>query len=551
MPSTSSSTTVHPYLRTQKTEKTQSSIENFIVSVKPVPISKSKQFDEQLLRMIVKEYHPFSVVEDIEFKRFVNMLCPGYSLPNRKTVADSLLPQTFNKVRERVKQQIHKAFAVCLTTDSWTSITNENFTSITAHWLDDSDNKGLKLNSNLLDCVAYNERHTAENICELLQERIKDWGIENKIAAIASDNARNIVAAIRLGNWRQLSCFAHTVNLIVQKGIKEIESTLTKIRKVVEYFKRSSHGLSKFNQSQEQMGLPILKLKIDVCTRWNSTMDMLDRFYKRKDAIISTLALLEHEITFNAKEWDMMQHAVTILEIFNEVTREISAEKNVTISKIFLFVNAMESHVEHCKLTMQSEELQPMINVLLNEITSRFRNFESNELISQATILDPRFKKYGFARIEKANQAIENLKYKIRVLVERNLSTETTQEDPATDNSTSTATASSKSCLWKTFEEKVKNVKTPSNPTAATINELEKYLSEPLIDRHEDPLIWWFQRKSIYPRLYGFVKKRLCLMATSVPCERIFSKTGQIVTEKRSRLKSKKISEIIFLHENL
>lgn len=40
------------------------------------------------------------------------------------------------------------------------------------------------------------------------------------ISVIISDNARNIVAAIKKGNLRNLGCFTHTVNLMAQKEIK-------------------------------------------------------------------------------------------------------------------------------------------------------------------------------------------------------------------------------------------------------------------------------------------------------------------------------------------
>lgn len=142
-----------------------------------------------------------------------------------------------------------------MTTDSWTSINNENFVAITVHWLDDSQEHGaLTLCSNLLDCIAFNDCHTAINLCSLLPDKFEEWEIQDKLSVIISDNAHNIVAAIKKGNWRDLGCFAHTVNLIAQKGPKEIEDTLVKIRKKVEFFKQSLHALSKLHQTQEQMG---------------------------------------------------------------------------------------------------------------------------------------------------------------------------------------------------------------------------------------------------------------------------------------------------------
>lgn len=46
------------------------------------------------------------------------------------------------------------------------------------------------------------------------------------------------------------------------------------------------------------------------------------------------------------------------------------------------------------------------------------------------------------------------------------------------------------------------------------------------------------------------MKRRLCIVATSVPSERIFSKSGQIINEKRTRLGHKRVSELVFLNFN-
>lgn len=77
---------------------------------------------------------------------------------------------------------------------------------------------------------------------------------------------------------------------------------------------------------------------------------------------------------------------------------------------------------------------------------------------------------------------------------------------------------------------------------------LSRINSEGLV---QDPLAWWHHRRNIYPRLYELVKRRLCIMATSVSCERIFLHAGQVVNEKRKRLKTSEISQIVFLNYNL
>lgn len=60
-----------------------------------------------------------------------------------------------------------------------------------------------------------------------------------KILAIVSDNAANIVAAIKLTNWRHVPCFTLTVNLIVQNDLKEIKPLQNKVETIIEFFKRS------------------------------------------------------------------------------------------------------------------------------------------------------------------------------------------------------------------------------------------------------------------------------------------------------------------------
>ena len=58
-------------------------------------------------------------------------------------------------------------------------------------------------------------------------------------------------------------------------------------------------------------------------------------------------------------------------------------------------------------------------------------------------------------------------------------------------------------------------------------------------ERSADPLSWWKNKASVYPRLTKVMTERLCIVATSVPSERVFSKTGQIITERRNRIREK------------
>lgn len=100
------------------------------------------------------------------------------------------------------------------------------------------------------------------------------------------------------------------------------------------------------------------------------------------------------------------------------------------------------------------------------------------------------------------------------------------------------------------FDEIVKKAQPAGTALSSAIVEVNRYLDERVIRMKEDPLQWWYLNKNIYPILAKVVKKNFCMVATSVPCERIFSKTGLIITDRRTRLKTQKVQQLIFLNAN-
>jgi len=80
---------------------------------------------------------------------------------------------------------------------------------------------------------------------------------------------------------------------------------------------------------------------------------------------------------------------------------------------------------------------------------------------------------------------------------------------------------------------------------------MQVYLSLPPIPAEEDPLVWWKGHTSELPHLSRVARKLLCIPATSVPSERVFSASGHIVSPQRALLKPDKVNMLTFLHSNL
>jgi len=69
--------------------------------------------------------------------------------------------------------------------------------------------------------------------------------------------------------------------------------------------------------------------------------------------------------------------------------------------------------------------------------------------------------------------------------------------------------------------------------------------SEPL---GSDPLIFWKQHSASYPNLALQAAKLLCIPATSLPCERLFSVAGVIVEKWRTALNPDQVQNILCLN---
>ena len=62
-----------------------------------------------------------------------------------------------------------------------------------------------------------------------------------------------------------------------------------------------------------------------------------------------------------------------------------------------------------------------------------------------------------------------------------------------------------------------------------------------------DTLQWWKLNEHRYPKLSVLAKTVLCIPATSVPCERLFSSAGYILNKTRSSLEPNTVNTLVGL----
>ena len=72
-----------------------------------------------------------------------------------------------------------------------------------------------------------------------------------------------------------------------------------------------------------------------------------------------------------------------------------------------------------------------------------------------------------------------------------------------------------------------------------------------LVKEDSCPLEFFRNHAKQFPILSLLVKKLFCMTASSVPCEQLFSKAGEVISIKRSRLHPSLAEMLILLDQNI
>lgn len=287
---------------------------------------------------------------------------------------------------------------------------------------------------------------------------------------------------------------------------------------------------------QSQMNLSIIKLKNDVQTRWNSTFFMLERLLRVKVPLSATLSMLDSPpANLNSAEWLILEDCVSILQPFEKITTVLSGESYPTLSSVIPLVRGLQSAI--IKKNPTTESGKHLQLSLLEIIDKRLGVYEVNRTAAKATLLDPRFKRKAFGTDSAAENAI---KFVLEELAQYQLVPWQTPDHAIASTSGSSSKVDDDD-IWEDFDKKISETVTHQTPISSASIVLKQYLDLPYVDRKQNPLQFWKQRENIFPTLCRMAYKYLCIPATSVPSERLFSKAGLLTNQRRNRLMPKKV----------
>ena len=102
--------------------------------------------------------------------------------------------------------------------------------------------------------------------------------------------------------------------------------------------------------------------------------------------------------------------------------------------------------------------------------------------------------------------------------------------------------------LWHAFDQHVAEVMTKRTSTSDAVIEMHQYIQHNMIERKECPILWCKEIATLSS--YATLSSKKYLVGTNNPRD-YFTKAGELVSARRSRLKPKHVNAYLFLNKNM
>lgn len=268
--------------------------------------------------------------------------------------------------------------------------------------------------------------------------------------------------------------------------------------------------------------------------------------------------LLHLEIS--SQEWRILEDIVELLQPFKIATQHLSGEKYPTISAVGPLLSEIKKRIAIDN--NDSNPVKEFKRALGDDINNRYQHPDIKMLFNKASFLDPRFKSLTHLCTLQKEEVHEVILQEVIDLARKPTPTNSqlptpTVIEPEDDGASTNLEPKQKKkknalvdILGDSFNEDYE-------PDSSSIvedvmkSEVLRYKSEPTISLDLNPLEWWSGRECVFHNLCKVAIKYMCITATSVPSEQLFSAAGNIVSSKRASLLPENVDKLVFLHSNL
>ena len=607
-----------------------------------------EHFTKLVARWTACSLRPFSICEDEELQELIDFATTvdgQLKLPSRncnKTRIDNLAQEIRAKIRKVLTEKC-KVYGA--TSDLWSSRTMMAFMAFTVHFVCDE----FQRHNYTLAVKPTVGKHSGNMIRTYMEDIVNEWGLsKNNLGMMLRDSGSNMVKACEDWGIDHFPCIGHSLHLVVgpfllekkkttlssedddeqdeandecttddlfsddffgddfstmlneDEMIERVRKIVAKIRKMTRYIKNSTKCqeiLAKLQLAQDCER--VLRVSLDVRTRWNSTYKMLNRALEIKESLVKFLKYYKSPLgkkefsgaktkldDVNDEEWAIIQGICHLLGIFDAATKYLSGEMYSSFVSAFPVLRIIKEKIGDDSMFAFDEEnvdtrskfktnfyglygnepffgkVVQMLNccraLLLDDFMERFRGM--NASIMWTTLLDPRFS------LKSKHWKGENEKTTVKELLMENVENfaamntrRVCRRGSELSSSLSDHESGKDEHSFDLFEGEASS-ETPNEPSITPVDrakaqakqEVMFYLAETeSINKPKfDPLQWWQTNKNKYPNVAAVARRWLSIPATSTPSERVFSICGIVNMAKRSNLSGTSIENQVFVHNN-
>ena len=473
-------------------------------------------------------------------------------LGNKHTINDKLQFDV-----KQVAKRLKEATSIHLTFDIHTPKKGgKTFGIITAHSLSDS----LDIKSVLLEYRHLPYPDDSTTIYEFLRSCITKFNCREKIISIASNSSEIVASSIQEFDKRyrlaknynfstvHIKCFPQFVHLNVIEVLRSQETLIDGIRKIVGFINSSNftmqplqpevdsglkdgtsvmtsrvgpggdtiNVMANADSAESTTKLTGLKLPLDNRSSWNSTYIMIESFLQQRDFIEPTIMYFQNSQDFTSVsiDWNRLFAVVQLLKPFYEVVNKFATDNYAPVSLVAACIPYLIQHLSNP--SWGYDDLALVAHNFKMQLDTYRQNFQS-DLTVIAGLLDPRIKD-SFTSAEGRDEAISILRKRLATQV------------PAKTESYRDFTDDS--IFSQIFRKR--------DP-----DEISEYLQMPREHGLMCIIAYWEAYRHVYPALYSLARTLVCVQATSVPSDRMFSAAEHAERERKVQVDSAHSRELM------
>lgn len=468
------------------------------------------------------------------------------ALPGRNTVR-AYLEKVANDVKAKIKSVLQEAkqiggFAVC--SDSWTDKYRRlTYICLVAH-CNTITEKGIERHSYNLYCGQITELvKTKEVIVGHILNVLHDYGFSedevSEFVTFVTDRGSNFKYGLISAGYSRHSCYAHLIHNLIKAMMK-------KKSRVYEIVETAAKVTALVKNSNINSQLP-KTIKSFSRTRWNGVYTMLHSIgvnFANLDQLLFQRQRQNPKETcfdlFSSLKASDIKSICEFLEQFANITNDIEGQAYETLSMVWPIYSGLNLALEEGYAEEESSRIiEEMKDNGRKYLTSKKKDFMPTMKHKMATVLNPFAKKLpGISESEK-----NEVYAKIEEIISDRIPSSVSQSPVETvERPEANRPFAQMHSFLQSFYRIDDDV---GEADMVQPTELETYLNHRITAKNHNVTEWWNEHQKQYPKLFKLFATLSSIPASSASGERIFSRAGMVITNRRNTILPENVNSII------